>query len=81
VRVQIPLELSKYVVLKGSITIDGVSLTVNELSDDFVGVSLIPETLRLTTLGQKRVGDKVNIEVDIMAKHIERLIEARNGQI
>jgi riboflavin synthase len=69
------------VVLKGSITIDGVSLTVNELSDDFVGVSLIPETLRLTTLGQKRVGDKVNIEVDIMAKHIERLIEARNGQI
>ena len=81
VRIQIPVELSKYVVLKGSITIDGVSLTVNELSDDFVGVSLIPETLRLTTLGSKRVGDKVNIEVDIMAKHIERLLEARNGHI
>lgn len=81
VRVEIPVELSKYVVLKGSITIDGVSLTVNELSDTFVGVSLIPETLRLTTLGSKRVGDKVNIEVDVMAKHIERLIEARNGHI
>jgi riboflavin synthase len=81
VRVQIPVELSRYVVLKGSITIDGVSLTVNELSDDFVGVSLIPETLRLTTLGSKRVGDKVNLEVDIMAKHIERLLEARNGHI
>lgn len=81
VRVQIPVELSRYVVLKGSITIDGVSLTVNELSDDFVGVSLIPETLRLTTLGSKRVGDKVNIEVDVMAKHIERLLEARNGHI
>jgi riboflavin synthase len=81
VRVEIPVELSKYVVLKGSITIDGVSLTVNELSDTFVGVSLIPETLRLTTLGSKRVGDKVNIEVDIMAKHIERLLEARNAHI
>ncbi len=81
VRVRIPVELSKYVVLKGSITIDGVSLTVNELSDDFVGLSLIPETLRLTTLGSKRVGDKVNVEVDIMAKHIERLLEARNGHI
>ena len=81
VRVQIPVELSRYVVLKGSITIDGVSLTVNELSDDFVGVSLIPETLRLTTLGSKRVGDKVNIEVDVMAKHIERLLEVRNGHI
>ncbi len=81
VRVEIPVELSKYVVLKGSITIDGVSLTVNELSDTFVGVSLIPETLRLTTLGSKRVGDKVNIEVDVMAKHIERLLEARNAHI
>lgn len=81
VRVEIPVELSKYVVLKGSIAIDGVSLTVNELSDTFVGVSLIPETLRLTTLGSKRVGDKVNIEVDVMAKHIERLLEARNAHI
>jgi riboflavin synthase len=77
VRVQIPTELMKYVVLKGSITIDGISLTVNEVGDDFVGLSLIPETLRLTTLGYKQPGDKVNIEADVMAKHIERLLEAR----
>jgi len=77
VRVQIPAELMKYVVLKGSITIDGVSLTVNEVGEDFVGLSLIPETLRLTTLGTKQPGDKVNIEADVMAKHIERLLEAR----
>jgi riboflavin synthase len=68
----------RYIVLKGSITIDGVSLTVNEIGDDFVGLSLIPETLRLTTLGSKRAEDKVNLEVDIMAKHIERLMEGKN---
>lgn len=78
VRVQVPKELMKYVVLKGSITLDGISLTVNEVGDDFVGLSLIPETLRLTTLGYKSAGDKINVEVDVMAKHIERLIEMRN---
>lgn len=78
VRIQIPKELMKYVVLKGSITLDGISLTVNEVGEDFVGLSLIPETLRLTTLGYKSPGDKVNVEVDVMAKHIERLIEMRD---
>jgi riboflavin synthase len=68
----------RYIVLKGSITVDGVSLTVNEIGDDFIGLSLIPETMRLTTLGSKEVEDKVNLEVDIMAKHIERLMEGRN---
>ncbi len=77
-RVRIPVDLMKYVVLKGSITIDGVSLTVNEVGPDHIGLSLIPETLALTTLGSKRPGDKVNIEADVMAKHIERLLEARN---
>ncbi len=77
-RVSIPVELMKYIVLKGSITIDGVSLTVNEVGDDFIGLSLIPETLALTTLGSKQVGAKVNVEADVMAKHIERLLEARN---
>ena len=79
VRVQIPAELMKYVVLKGSITIDGISLTVNELGDNWIGLSLIPETLAVTTLGTKPVGAKVNIEVDVMAKHIERLMESRNN--
>ena len=77
VRVSIPKELMHYVVLKGSITIDGISLTVNELGDDWIGLSLIPETLAVTTLGSKKPGSKVNVEVDVMAKHIERLIEAR----
>ena len=79
VRVSIPRELMKYVVLKGSITIDGISLTVNELGEDWIGLSLIPETLAVTTLGSKKPGSKVNVEVDVMAKHIERLIEARNN--
>jgi riboflavin synthase len=78
VRVSVPKELMKYIVLKGSITVDGVSLTVNEIGDDFIGLSLIPETMRLTTLGAKQAEDKVNLEVDIMAKHIERLMEGRN---
>ena len=78
VKIKIPAELSKYVVHKGSITFDGVSLTVNEISDNTVSLSLIPETLRLTTLGTKQVGDKLNVEADILAKHIEKLIEARS---
>lgn len=79
VRVQIPTELMKYVVLKGSITIDGISLTVNEVGENWIGLSLIPETLSVTTLGTKQVGAKVNIEVDVMAKHIEGLLESRNN--
>ena len=79
VRVSIAEELTKYVVLKGSITIDGISLTVNEINGNVLGFSLIPETLRLTTLGTKKPNDRVNIEVDVMAKHIERLLEARNN--
>ena len=78
VKVRIPSQLAKYVVHKGSITFDGVSLTVNDTSDDVVSLSLIPETLRLTTLGQKGVGAKLNVEADILAKHIEKLIEARS---
>ena len=78
VKVKIPSELAKYVVHKGSITFDGVSLTVNDISGDVVSLSLIPETLRLTTLGQKGVGAKLNVEADILAKHIEKLIEARS---
>ena len=79
VTIEIPSDLMKYVVLKGSITIDGISLTVNEVTSSTVSFSLIPETLRLTTLGSKGVGDKVNVEADIMAKHIEKLMESRNS--
>ena len=79
VRISVPKELMKYVVLKGSITLDGISLTVTEMGDDWVGLSLIPETLAVTTLGSKQPGAKVNVEVDVMAKHIERLMEMRNN--
>jgi len=75
VRVLIPADLMKYVVMKGSITIDGISLTVNELGEDHIAVSLIPETLEVTTLGYKQPGDKVNVEADVLAKHIERLLQ------
>lgn len=77
VRIQVPKNLMKYVVLKGSITIDGISLTVNEIKKDVLGFSLIPETLEVTTMGSKQPGDKINIEADIMAKHIERLLQER----
>lgn len=77
VRIRVPKELMKYVVLKGSITFDGISLTVNEIVDDVIGLSLIPETLKVTTLGYKSPGDLVNVEVDILAKHIERLLESK----
>lgn len=70
----LPANLSRYVVEKGSITVDGVSLTVMTVTDDTFSVSLIPTTLALTTLGHKRVGAKVNLEVDVIAKYVEKLL-------
>ena len=67
-------ELSRYLVEKGSVTIDGVSLTVVGLDDTSFSVSLIPTTLTETTLGSKEIGDTVNLEVDVLAKYIERLL-------
>src|ERR1700721_2403881 len=67
--------LSRYLVEKGSVALDGVSLTVSELRDGGFSVSLIPETLLRTNLGEAQVGDRVNIEADILAKHVERLLK------
>ena len=64
----------RYVVEKGSITVDGVSLTVAAVADDTFAVSLIPTTLALTTLGDKDFGDLVNLEVDVIAKYVEKLV-------
>lgn len=75
VRFSLPVTLARYVVEKGSITVDGVSLTVVEAGDDFFTVSLIPETLTATTLGSREVGDLVNLEVDAIAKYVERLMQ------
>ncbi|MFD7325397.1 riboflavin synthase [Streptomyces sp. NPDC059875] len=74
VKVALPAHLSRYVVEKGSITVDGVSLTVVEAADDWFTISLIPTTLALTTLGIKQSGDPVNLEVDVIAKYVERLL-------
>ena len=74
VQFTLPPEVSRYVVEKGSITVDGVSLTVSDVTDDTFSVSLIPTTLGLTTLGHKAVGDDVNLEVDVIAKYVERLL-------
>ncbi|MFD9246418.1 riboflavin synthase [Streptomyces sp. NPDC059556] len=74
VKVGLPAHLSRYVVEKGSITVDGVSLTVVEVTDEWFTISLIPTTLDLTTLGIKQSGDPVNLEVDVIAKYVERLL-------
>ena len=77
VRFAIDARLARYVVEKGSITVDGVSLTVVDVDDSMFSVSLIPTTLEQTTLGSRQVGDVVNIEVDVIAKYIERLMQGR----
>ncbi len=74
VEIALPHSLRAYVVEKGSVAIDGVSLTVARVTTDGFVVSLIPHTLAVTTLGTQRVGDRVNVEVDIMAKYVERLL-------
>ena len=74
VRMALPREISRYVVEKGSITVDGISLTVSGLGEDWFEVSLIPTTLALTTLGRAPVGTTVNLEVDVIAKYVERLL-------
>ncbi|MER6021790.1 riboflavin synthase [Streptomyces anulatus] len=80
VKVSLPPELTRYVVEKGSITVDGVSLTVVDAAADHFTISLIPTTLALTTLGRKQPGDPVNLEVDVLAKYVERLLGDRAGQ-
>jgi riboflavin synthase len=74
VRFALPLDLARYVAEKGSIAVDGVSLTVTAVGDDWFEVGLIPETLRATTLGNRAPGDEVNLEVDVLAKYAERLL-------
>jgi riboflavin synthase len=77
VTVSLPPELARYVVPKGSIAVDGVSLTVTAVTELDVSVGLIPTTLKLTTLGHKSQGDAVNLEVDVLAKYVEKLLAVR----
>jgi riboflavin synthase len=79
-RFSLPAGLSRYVVEKGSITVDGVSLTVMAVDDESFSVGLIPTTLKLTVLGAKAVGDPVNLEVDVIAKYVEKMLGDRRAE-
>jgi riboflavin synthase len=73
---RIPRPLARFVATKGSVTLAGVSLTVNSVADDVFSVLLVPHTLQVTTLGELAAGDPVNVEVDLMARYAARLAEA-----
>jgi riboflavin synthase len=75
-KVKVPAGLDRYLVHKGSIAIDGISLTIATLERDVLGVTIIPHTYSNTTLGTRRVGERVNLEVDVLAKHVEKLIQS-----
>ncbi len=77
--VRAPQALAKYIAVKGSITINGVSLTVNEVEGAVFNVNLIPHTLAVTTLNELCAGAKVNLEIDLIARYVERMLAAGNG--
>jgi len=72
--IKVPLDLSKYMVYKGSVAIDGISLTIAALNFDSIDIALIPHTIKITTLGEKTAGDKINVECDIIGKYVEKLL-------
>jgi len=72
--ITVPPEISKYLITKGSVGVDGVSLTVNEVKENHFSVNIIPHTARVTTLGRKKIGDKVNIETDLIGKYVEKFL-------
>lgn len=75
--VEVPPELAPYIASKGSVCLDGISLTVNDVQENLFGINIIPHTLTHTTLGAKKPGDRVNLEVDIFARYVARLMEFR----
>jgi riboflavin synthase len=81
IRIRFPRELGPLLVMKGSIAVDGISLTVAELSRETFGVAIIPHTLRHTTLSDRRVGDPVNLEADLLGKHVARLLAIQVGGV
>jgi riboflavin synthase len=80
-RIKIPESISRYIVQKGSITIDGISLTVNECIGEEIHLTLIPYTIEKTTLMDKKIGDQVNIETDILGKYVEKLLSQGGKEI
>lgn len=79
-KIKAPPHILRYSIRKGSIAIDGISLTINEIGSDFLLVTLIPFTIKMTTLGPKRRGEKVNLENDLIGKYIEAFLKGGNGQ-
>jgi riboflavin synthase len=79
VTVQVPAELARYIASKGSVALDGISLTVNEAAGSRFGINIIPHTLTHTTLGARKPGDRVNLEVDLIARYVARLMERADG--
>ena len=77
---QVPAGLGKYIIEKGSITIDGISLTINQIDDNVFSVSIIPHTLEITTLGTLGQGDLINLEVDLIGKYVEKLLSVKSEE-
>ncbi|MFP3921835.1 MAG: riboflavin synthase [Dichotomicrobium sp.] len=77
--IEVPSEIAPFIAPKGSIALDGTSLTVNEVAGACFGVNLIPHSLSVTTWGEKRTGDPLNLEIDLMARYVARLLEAQAG--
>jgi len=75
--IEVPPELARYIAAKGSVALDGISLTVNETEENLFGINIIPHTLTHTTLGAKKPGDRVNLEIDVVARYVARLMEFR----
>lgn len=73
-KIRVPQELKHFIAPKGSVALDGISLTVNEVDDDVFGVNIIPHTWVVTTLGQKKHGDKLNLEIDMLARYVARIL-------
>ena len=69
-----PSDLQKFIAPKGSVALDGVSLTVNEVEEDIFGINIIPHTWEVTTFGQARVGDAMNMEIDVLARYVARIL-------
>jgi len=80
-KIKFPAEFKKYLIYVGSISIDGVSMTVAELGDDWFGVGIIPFTWQETIFSDKKVGDKVNLEFDVLGKYVERIMEGKQDNI
>jgi len=78
VRIAYPREIARYLVFKGSVAVEGISLTIAGLMDDYFEVAIIPKTWEVTNLSQLQPGDELNLEVDVIAKYVERLLHGRN---